>query len=90
MVRKVNKEEFIEELVKQTGYKKEKCIIINNSLEDNFLFGKKNKVKTINVLINNLNCDEKEANHIYDITLSIIKKEIKNRIKHPFRNLNKK
>ena len=46
-------------------------------------------MKTINTLMNNLNCDEEEANRIYEITMSIIKSAIKNRIKHPFRNLNK-
>ena len=79
-----------EELVKQTGYEREKCIIINDSLEENFLFGKNNKTKTINTLMNNLNCNEEEANHIYDIASSIIVREIKNKIKHPFRNLDKK
>lgn len=86
MVKKMNKHGFIDELVKQTGYDREKCIIISDSLEDNFLFGKNNKKKTINTLITNLNCDEEEANHIYDITHSIIVNAIKNRIKHPFGN----
>lgn len=85
MVMKMNKQGFIEELVKQTGYDKEKCIIINDSLEDNFLFGKNNTVKTITALMNNLNIDEEEANRIYDITRSIISNAIKNKIKHPFR-----
>ena len=89
MVMKMNKQGFIEELMKQAGYEKEKCIIISNSLEDNFLFGKNNKVKTINALMNNLNCDEEEANRIYEITSSIITREIKNKIKHPFKNINK-
>ena len=86
MVKKMNKHGFIDELVKQTGYDREKCIIISDSLEDNFLFGKNNKKKTINTLMTNLNCDEEEANHIYDITHSIIVNAIKNRIKHPFGN----
>lgn len=86
----MNKQGFIEELVKQTGYEKDKCIIISDSLEDNFLFGKKNKCKTINTLMENLKCDELEANSIYDITTSIITKAIKNRIKHPFKNLDKR
>ena len=75
MVKKMNKHGFIDELVKQTGYDREKCIIISDSLEDNFLFGKNNKNKTINTLMTNLNCDEEEANHIYDITHSIIVKK---------------
>lgn len=85
----MNKQGFIEELSKQTGYDKEKCIIISNSLEDNFLFGKNNKKKTIKTLMNNLNCSEEEANHIYEKTSSIIIKEIKNKIKHPFKDMDK-
>jgi hypothetical protein len=38
--------------------------------------------------MNNLNYDEEEANHIYDITHSIIINAIKNRVKHPFGNIN--
>ncbi len=86
MVMKMNKQGFIEELKKQTGYEEEKCIIISNSLEDNFLFGKNNKIKTINALMNNLNCNEEEANYIYETTSSIIANEIKNKIKHPFKD----
>ena len=89
MVMKMNKQGFIDELVRQTGYEKDKCIIISNSLEDNFLFGKKNKCKTINALMENLECDESEANRIYEITSSIITKAIKERIKHPFKDLDK-
>ena len=83
---KMNKHGFIEELVKQTGYSKDKCIIINDSLEDNFLFGKNNKMKTINALMNNLSIDEDEAERIYEITMSIIKKAIKDKIRHPFKS----
>ncbi len=90
MVMKMNKHGFIEELVKQTGYERSKCIIISDSLEDNFLFGKNNRLKTINALMNNLNCDEDEANHIYEITMSIIKKAIKDKIKHPFKDMSNK
>ncbi len=82
---KMNKHGFIEELVKQTGYSKDKCIIINDSLEDNFLFGKNNKMKTINALMNNLSIDQDEAERIYEITMSIIKKAIKDKISHPFK-----
>ena len=89
MVIKMNKKGFIEELVRQTGYEKDKCIIISNSLEDNFLFGKKNKCKTINALMENLECGESEANRIYEITSSIITKAIKEIIKHQFKDLDK-
>ena len=90
MVMKMNKQGFIEEIGRQTGYDRGKCIIISDSLEDNFLFGNNNRLKTIDALMRNLNCDEEEANHIYDITSSIIVSAIKNRIKHPFGDSSKK
>ena len=89
MVMKMNKQGFIQELIKETGYPKDKCIIISDSLEDNFLFGRSNKAKTTNALMNNLDCSEEEANRIYEITMTIIKDAIKNRLKHPFKNMDK-
>ena len=88
MVINMNKKEFIEELVKKTNYDEDKCIIINDILEDNFIIGKKNKEKTISNLIEKLNIDKKEANNIYDISSSIIMNAIKDKIKHPFRSKN--
>lgn len=85
MVMKMNKHGFIEELVKETGYDKEKCILINDAFDENFLFGKNNQQKTIKNIMTNLNCDEEEATKIHDIALSIIKREIKDKIKHPFK-----
>lgn len=79
MVMIMNKHGFIYELAKQTGYDNSKCIIISDSLEDNFLFGNNNKQLTIDALMKNLNCDLEEANNIYDITSSIIIREIKNK-----------
>ena len=89
MVMKMNKQGFIQELIKETGYPKDKCIIISDSLEDNFLFGRSNKAKTTNALMNNLDCSEEEANRIYEIASSVIVREIKNKIKHPFKDLDK-
>lgn len=37
----MNKEKFIKELENATGLDNEKCIIINNILESNFILGKK-------------------------------------------------
>ncbi len=82
----MNKRGFIDEIEKQTGYERSKCIIISDSLEDNFLFGQNNKIKTINTLKENLNIEDDEANHIYDITHTIIVNAIKDKIKHPFKS----
>lgn len=82
----MNKKEFINELSKQIGYDKEKCEKINNILENTFLIGKKNKEKIITEFTKELKIDENEANKIYESVMQVISKEIKNKIKHPFKS----
>lgn len=86
MVKLMNKAGFIKELNKQLKYSENECTIINDILEDNFIFSKKNKDKIVSDFINKLGIEEDEANHIYEISMSIITNEIKYKIKHPFRN----
>lgn len=81
----MNKSRFIEELVKKTNLTKEECIILNDCIEENFIIGKKNKEKTINLLIERLNIDEEKANELYNISSSIMANAIKDKIKHPFK-----
>ena len=83
---KMNKNEFIKELSKQTGYDEEKCIQINSIIEDTFIIGKKNKEKMIEKFESGLNLDEIEANKLYETVMNILGTEIKNKIKHPFKN----
>lgn len=83
----MNKTRFINELEKQTKYSKEKCIIIKNILEENFFISKKNKDTIINTIHNELEVSNEEANKIYEVAVNIVKKEIKNKVKHPFKNL---
>ena len=85
MVMKMNKEKFILELVNQTKLSKEKCIIINNCLEDNFIIGKNNKEKIVASFEKNLNITKEEANKIYNIANKIITTALKDKIKHPFK-----
>lgn len=82
----MNKTEFIKELSKQTGYDEEKCILINNVIENHFIFGKRNKDKIIQDLQVNSNLSEDNAENVYDIAIKIIADEIKNKLKHPFKN----
>lgn len=82
----MNKNGFIKELSKQTGYDEEKCILINNVIENYFIFGRKNKDKAIKDLQVKASLNEDEAENVYDITIKIIRNEIKNKIKHPFKN----
>ena len=80
----MNKQEFVKKLQEETNYSNEKCILINDILENSSLFGKNNKEKIITELINN-SFSKEEAENIYNITSNIIKSEIKNKIKHPFK-----
>ena len=86
MVMKMNKNKFINELSKQTGYDEEKSFLINNVLENYFIFSKKNREKIIQDLKVKVSLNEDDAENVYDIAMKIIRKEIKNKIKHPFKN----
>ena len=86
MVMKMNKKRFIEELSKELNYSENKCIIINEILESNFVISKKSKEAIINELISKLEIESDEANRIYDISVKLIKEEVKDKIKHPFKN----
>lgn len=84
----MNKMGFVKELSKQTGYDEQKCILINNVIENYFIFGKKNKDKIIKDLQVKANLNEDDAENVYDISMKIITGEIKNKIKHPFKSQN--
>lgn len=87
MVMKMNKSEFIKRLKEETNYSEDRCAIVNDILENNFIIGRKNKHKIIHDLISKT-FTEDEAENIYDISINIIISEIKNKIKHPFKNKN--
>ena len=86
MVMKMNKSKFINELSKETGYSEDKCLLINNVLENYFIFNKKNREKIIQDLKLKVSLNEDDAENVYDISIKIINKELKNKLKHPFRS----
>ena len=86
MVKIMNKTQFIDKLTKETKLTREECEEINNILEENFIIGKKNKEIIISNLMERLDIDNKKANELYNIVSSIITKEIKNKIFHPFKS----
>lgn len=86
MVTTMNKRGFIEELSKETGYDENKCILINEIIEKYFIFNKNNRDKIIQELKINVNLNEDDAENVYDISIKVIKEEIKNKLKHPFRS----
>ncbi len=80
----MNKEAFINELIKNTKYDEKTYVIINNILEKHFLVGRKNRKNIINDLKETLSITEDDAITIYDISSKIIFDEVKNKLKHPF------
>ena len=86
MVMKMNKQKFIEEISKRLNCDEDYARKIDGCIEENFIIGKKNKEKTINLLIERLDVSEEEANNIYNVTMEIITSKIKDKIKHPFKD----
>lgn len=82
----MNKSKFIKELENQTQYDEAKCILINDVIENNFIFGRRNKGKIIMNLQDKVNLSEDDAENVYDISMKIITEEIKNKLKHPFKS----
>ncbi len=70
---KMNKNEFIEELLQRLNYSKEEVSKINNILEKNFFISKKSK-ETLNISL-------EEANRIYDTARSLLKEEVDKNLK---------
>ena len=82
----MNKTEFVNKLQEELKYDREKCLAINSILEDTFILGKHKKEKLIERFTTELKMSNEEAEHVYEVTSSIISSGIKNSIFHPFRN----
>lgn len=80
----MNKTGFIKLLQEKTDLPKDKCILINNILEDHFLLGKENKKKILKDFQEQLNIDTKEAEEIYTISMNLLKNSLKEKLRHPF------
>jgi len=85
MVKKMNKQKFIKTIKENLNTSEAQANIINNIIESNNIFSKKNKDKIINDFIEQLNIDKEKAENIYETSLNIITTAIKNKIKHPFK-----
>ena len=86
MVMKMNKTGFIKELQERTRLSENDTIVVASILDDYFVFGKKNKDKIVNAIKEKLNLPCDKADEIYNIAMSIISSNIKDKIKHPFRS----
>ena len=89
MVMKMNKERFINVLAEKLNCDTDYSRRVSDLLEDNFLIGKKNKEKTINSFVTELKVSKEEAEKIYETASSVIASAIKDKIKHPFKDLDK-
>ena len=78
---KMNKNDFIEELLQRLNYSKEEVSKINNILEKNFFISKKSKEKIITKLMSTLNISLEEANRIYDTARSLLKEKVDKNLK---------
>lgn len=75
----MNREKFIERLSNQADLTKEKAILVNDILENNFFISKRYKDKIISEIVLSLNININEATNIYEIAKDIISSEIKNK-----------
>lgn len=83
---KMNKKEFIEVLQDRTKLSIKECETINNILESNFIFSKKNKDKIVSDLQIELNIEKEKAENIYETSMDIISSTLKDKLKHPFKS----
>lgn len=81
---KMNNKGFINELSKRLLLTEEKCIIINEILEENFFISKKSKPNIIDELMSKLDITRDSAENIYDVSVQVLNSEIKNKLRHPF------
>lgn len=80
----MNKKEVIKKLGEVTNLSEEKCIIINDILEEHFIIGKNNKEKIISDISEKLETTREESENIYELAMSIIGSGIKDKLKNPF------
>lgn len=82
----MNKKEVAKLLSEKLEITIDDALKINEILENNLIFGRKGKEKILTELQNKLNITPDKANDIYNQASKIISKEIKNKIKHPFKS----
>lgn len=82
----MNKQEFITKLSETTECTREDCEKVNEILENNFIFSKKNRDKIAGEISLSLSVDMEQAYVIYDQAKEIIVGGAKDSLKHPFRS----
>ena len=85
----MNKEKVLSVLREKLNLDDEKINKISNIVEDTFLVGKNNKEKMLSRFQEELHIDNEFANKIYDTVMSVIGGGIKDKLLHPFKDLDK-
>ena len=81
----MNAEDFISELMAQTGISKEEGIAANEVFENTFLAGNKNKNLIVSQLSEKLNIDESKADIIYNAAIGLLTNVAIKKIKNHFK-----
>ena len=77
----MNSEDFISQLISETGLTQEQGVAANSIFESTFLAGNKNKEFIIAQLVERLGVDESQANLIYEVGVGLFATGILSKIK---------
>ena len=81
----MNPEDFISQLISETGITKEQGTAANGIFESTFLAGNKNKDFIIAQIVEKLGVDESQANIIYNAAIGILTTGVISKIKGIFK-----
>ena len=85
----MNKKDVILKLKEKLNLDIDTCNKINDIVEKNFIIGRNNKEKMLNGFINELNIGKDEADKIYNTVMDVLMHGFKEKVMHPFKNLDK-
>lgn len=81
----MNSEDFISQLVSETGLTQEQGVAANGIFESTFLAGNKNKDFIIAQIVEKLGVDESQANMIYNVAIGLLTTGVLSKIKGIFK-----
>ena len=84
----MNKRYYVKQLSEKLNIDQTEARRIADVIDDCALIGRKNKDNTISTFMERLNVTKEEANKLYNVSVEIIKDNIINKIKHPFKKDN--
>lgn len=85
----MNNKQVIEKVQEKLNLDEKSLTIFTNIINDIPVIGKKNKSKMISAFIEQLSIDEEKAEEYYEVFSEIIATALKDKLKHPFKDLDK-